>query len=174
VRVDLRVDLTPLLGGADRQQVAGQRVLGIRRVVRPAVERFPHQHSRPLLPSRRRRDIDVGEQPVDQRLVGYAGYEVVEVLLTQPLAHCVIQAPLAAEVIVERPRAHVRAADDPLDARAGESVLRELAHRGAQYPLGCRGRHPSVPRCAPMLVHQPMIGMAGIYANARAGHRPNR
>jgi hypothetical protein len=162
VRVDLRVDLTPLLGGADRQQVAGQRVLGIRRVVRPAVERFPHQHSRPLLPSRRRRDIDVGEQPVDQRLVGYAGHEVVEVLRTQSLAYRVIQTPLAAEVVVQRPRAHVRPADDPLHARAGESVLRELAHRGGQDPLGCRGRHPSVPRRAPLLVHQPMIEMPGI------------
>jgi len=176
VRVDFRGDLAPLLGGADREQVSWHRVLRIRRVVRPAVQRLPHEHSRPLLPSRRHRDVDVREQPVDKRLVGDTAHEVVEVLRTQPLAHRVVQAPLAAEVVVERPRAHVRPAHDPLDARAGETVFREFAHRGVQYPLGCRGRQFAAFRCAPVLAHQPMIERTGVASGdagrAAAGYAP--
>jgi len=157
MRIELRVDLAALLRRADRQQVPWHRVLGVGRVVGPAVQRLPHQHARPLLPARRHRQVDVGEQAVGQRLVGDAAHEVVEVLFAQPLAHRVVQAPFAAEVVVERSRADVRPAHDALHARAGETVLREFAHGGAQYPLGCRGRHLAASRRAPVLGHQLMI-----------------
>ena len=127
------------------EQVAGHRPLRVRRAAGPAVQRLPHQQPRPRLPARRHRDVDVGEQPVDQRLVGDAAHEVLEVLRAQPLAHGVVEAPLAVEVVIKRPGAHVRPAHDPLHPGAGESVLGELAHRGAQYPLGRRRRHPAVP-----------------------------
>jgi hypothetical protein len=152
VRVKLRVDLARLLGGADRQQVTRHGVLGIGRLVRPAVERLPHQQPRPQLPPGRHREVDVAKEPVDQRLVGNAAHEVLEVLRAQALADGVIQAALAAEVVIQRPGADVRPAHDPLHPRAGEPVFRELTHRGVQYPFRCRVRR------APMQVHLPMIG----------------